>query len=322
MANQPVAPLIHIVSGPPAAGKTTYAHELAERLGAVLLDSDEVTERLIRAGLMLADLDPDDRDSPAYKTSFRDTVYETLFDLAKSHSTRLPVVIAGPFTREGGDAEWPARMEKRLGVMPEFHFVWCQRDERKARLLARGMARDQPKLADWENYVATCREAAPVYHHRWIDTSSDPISDQPEEERMAGSLSKSTRLRLLHVKETSDISRTRLGPYEIETLITQEDEGAATAYRVRIEPHQKTSVSYHRIAEEFYQILEGKGIAILDGLEHSLKAGDFLRLPPGTTHCFITGEEPLVMLDIHCPGSRPDRDVFFIGKIPEGFKPC
>ena len=169
---------IHLVSGPPAAGKTTYARKLADQLGAVLLDSDEVTERLIRAGLKLAGLDPDDRDSPPYKAAFRDAVYETLFDLAKSHCSRLPVVIAGPFTREGGDADWPRRLEERLGVMPEFHFVWCHPEVRRRRILNRGATRDLPKLADWDAYVTTCRETAPVYRHRWIDTSA--IHSTPE----------------------------------------------------------------------------------------------------------------------------------------------
>jgi predicted kinase len=163
---------IHLVFGPPAAGKTTYARELAEQIGAVLLDSDEVAERLIRAGLALAGMDPDDRDSPAYKTAFRDVVYETLFDLARSHAKRLPVVICGPFTNEGANAEWPEQMKVKLGVMPEFHYVWCHPDERRARLIARGEARDQPKLADWDAYVATCREASPVFAHRWIDTTA------------------------------------------------------------------------------------------------------------------------------------------------------
>jgi predicted kinase len=173
MTVEPHCQPIHLVSGPPAAGKTTYARKLAERIGAVLLDSDEVAERLVRAGLILAGLNPDDRDSPDYKTAYRDAVYETLFDLAKSHCTRLPVVITGPFTREGGVAEWPERLAAKLGVMPEFHYVWCQPAERKARLLARGATRDLPKLADWNQYVATCRESAPVFPHRWIDTSGN-----------------------------------------------------------------------------------------------------------------------------------------------------
>ena len=167
---------IHLVSGPPAAGKTTYAKQLATQIGAVLFDSDEVTERLIRAGLTLAGLSPDDRDSPSYKSAFRDAVYETLFDLALSHSKRLPVVIAGPFTSETGNADWPRRLEERFGVMPEFHYVWCQSPERKTRLQARGETRDLPKLADWDTYVKSCRETAPVYPHRWIDTSANPPS--------------------------------------------------------------------------------------------------------------------------------------------------
>lgn len=141
----------------------------------MLLDSDEVAERLIRAGLTLAGLNPDDRDSPSYKSAFRDAVYETLFDLAQSHCSRLPVVIAGPFTREGSDPEWPQRLAIRLGVMPEFHYVWCEPEVRKTRLQSRGATRDLPKLADWDAYVSTCRESAPVYPHRWIDTSTNQI---------------------------------------------------------------------------------------------------------------------------------------------------
>ena len=44
-----------------------------------------------------------------------------------------------------------------------------------------------------------------------------------------------------------------------------------------------------------------------------------VRLPPGTTHGFVTQEEELVMLDFHTPGSRPDHDVYFVGSAPDGF---
>ncbi len=129
----------------------------------------------------------------------------------------------------------------------------------------------------------------------------------------------SAPLRILHHR-ASDISvKQKLGPYEIESLISPSDEAAGTVYRVRIEPHQKTSVSYHKIAEEFYYVLSGSGAAILNGEPYALAEGDFLRLPPGTTHGFITQEEALVMLDIHTPGSRPDHDVYFVGEAPDGF---
>lgn len=162
---------MHVVFGPPAAGKSVYARRLAEELRACLLDSDEVTERMVRAGLELAGCDPDDRHSPEYKRSFRDPVYETLFDLAVSNLPNVPVVIAGPFTREGGEADWPERLERRLGEAPEFHFVWCPPDLRKQRIIARGEGRDVPKLADWETYVRSCRESPPVFPHRFVTTA-------------------------------------------------------------------------------------------------------------------------------------------------------
>lgn len=129
-----------------------------------------------------------------------------------------------------------------------------------------------------------------------------------------------TSMRILHQRAGSDsTAKQKLGPYEIESLIPPEDEAAGTAYRVRIEPHQTTSVSFHKVAEEFYYVLSGSGTAILNDEAFDLKTGDFLRLPPGTTHGFITQAEPLVMLDIHAPGSRPDHDVFFVGDVPQGF---
>ena len=92
-----------------------------------------------------------------------------------------------------------------------------------------------------------------------------------------------------------------------------------TAYRVQIAPHQTTSISYHKVAEEIYFVIAGTGTALLDGNPYPLRPGDLLRLPPGTKHGFITLDEPLEMLDLHSPGSRPDRDVYFDGAVPPGF---
>jgi mannose-6-phosphate isomerase-like protein (cupin superfamily) len=127
-------------------------------------------------------------------------------------------------------------------------------------------------------------------------------------------------LSLIHRHTPDPARRQYLGPYGIESLIDPEEEGAGTAYRVEIAPKQRTSISFHRVAEEYYFILAGRGTAILDGKEVAIAAGDFLRLPPCVTHGFITGEDSLVMLNIHTPGSRPDRDVYFVeSDVPEGF---
>lgn len=126
-------------------------------------------------------------------------------------------------------------------------------------------------------------------------------------------------LPLLHRASGDPTRSQRLGPYVIESLIAREEARAGTVYRVRIEPHCRTSVSYHLVAEEYYFVLSGTGVAILGGKEYSLKAGDFLRLPPGTTHGFVTADEPLEMLDVHTPGCYPDHDTYFVDATPQGF---
>ena len=124
---------------------------------------------------------------------------------------------------------------------------------------------------------------------------------------------------LIHRKSGDPARQQHLGPYVIEDLLTEAEEGAGTVYRVRIEPGCRTSVSYHRRAEEYYYVLSGSGKAFLGGREYELAAGDFLRLPPGTTHAFLTADEPLEMLNVHTPGCRPDRDVYFVDEVPRGF---
>jgi quercetin dioxygenase-like cupin family protein len=130
-------------------------------------------------------------------------------------------------------------------------------------------------------------------------------------------------LPLLHRTSGESGRVERLGPYAIESLIERDEEGAGTVYRVQIAPHERTRISYHRVAEEYYYVLAGRGRAILGGQEYRLTVGDFLRLPPGMTHGFVTDDEPLDLLNIHTPGCRPDRDTYFAdGPAPDGFGPA
>ncbi len=118
-------------------------------------------------------------------------------------------------------------------------------------------------------------------------------------------------MRLVH-RRRADASRAqKLGPYQIESLLSPEEEWRATVYRVRLGPGEETRSSWHEIAEEFYFILAGTGTAILDGECFKIAVGDFLRLPPRTRHSFATGAEGLELLNFHVPGCRPDRDTYF-----------
>ncbi len=126
---------------------------------------------------------------------------------------------------------------------------------------------------------------------------------------------------ILHLPASAAPASLQLGPYGVQVLISEAEELSMTCYRISVAPEQATATSYHLQAEEIYYILAGAGEAILDHETHTLAVGDFLRLPPGTRHSFRAGSSGLTMLDIHSPGSRPDRDVYFEGGTPEGFTP-
>lgn len=111
------------------------------------------------------------------------------------------------------------------------------------------------------------------------------------------------------------------GPYLIEPLLDAAEECAGTVYRVYLGPGQRTALSVHRQAEEYYFVLSGRGLALINGQEYPLTPGVFLRLPPGTVHSFRTTEEPLEMLDIHTPGCWPQRDTYFVPSPQSAVEP-
>ena len=168
---------LHVVCGAPGAGKTSFAYELAAKIGAVVFDSDEVTQRLVKASLALAGMDVDDRVSPRYKAAFRDVVYETLWDLAVSNAKHIPVIVAGPFTSECADADWPAKIVERTGLQPQIWFVRCPSEIRRQRIAERGEGRDRSKLGDWEHHRHHSREEIPAFLCTVIDHGKSAITE-------------------------------------------------------------------------------------------------------------------------------------------------
>lgn len=170
-----------IVCGTPGAGKTTYARRLASDRHATLLDIDTATERLVRIALAGSGHSPDDRDSDYFKRTFREPIYDTLFDIARENLPVQDVIIVGPFTREIQDPHWPARLAAHLGGRVEVHYVHCTPEIRRQRLARRGDARDLAKLEDWENYIRYYGdEHPPVFDHVDVDgTTTDGRNDVP-----------------------------------------------------------------------------------------------------------------------------------------------
>jgi predicted kinase len=158
------------VCGTPGAGKTTYAKQIAADTGAMLLDIDTVTERLVRVALAEAGHSPDDRDSDYFKDTYREPIYEVLFDIARENLPYTDVIIVGPFTREIQDPDWPAVLSDSFGSPVEVHYVSCRPHIRKQRLEHRGDERDLAKLKNWEEYIRYYgEELPPVFNYVQVD---------------------------------------------------------------------------------------------------------------------------------------------------------
>jgi len=69
-----------------------------------------------------------------------------------------------------------------------------------------------------------------------------------------------------------------------DRLISREDEGigvAAWAHAVDIDGAR---LHYHKRGTELYYVLEGEGVVVLDGVDHAVKKGSLVHIPPGVVH--------------------------------------
>jgi mannose-6-phosphate isomerase-like protein (cupin superfamily) len=63
-----------------------------------------------------------------------------------------------------------------------------------------------------------------------------------------------------------------------------------------VEPGGTTDEHYHRVSEELYYFVGGRGRIRVDGEEREVAVNDCVVLPPGARHkLFNDGDEPLVL---------------------------
>ncbi len=164
-------PRLTIICGNAGVGKTTFASKLARQTGACLLDIDTVSEGLVRAGMIAAGLDPNDRDSPQFKTLFRDPIHETLYAIAQQNLPHRDCIIVAPFTQERRDPNFYRDCCARFTAQVEILHLTCREETRKQRIQLRGNPRDAGKLADWRAYSKQGRdEGPPPFPHQQICT--------------------------------------------------------------------------------------------------------------------------------------------------------
>lgn len=161
---------LSVITGAAGAGKSAYGKRLAAEKRACFLDSDTVTEDVVRVGMLAAGLDPNDRDSLEYRRFFRDAVYDALYRVASENLPQIDVVMAGPFTSEIQDESWPAWLSERLSCEVEVCFVTCDEEIRQQRIRDRANPRDDWKINNWEDYLAKSSVCPPVFDYQMIKT--------------------------------------------------------------------------------------------------------------------------------------------------------
>ena len=161
---------LHIVTGKPGVGKTTYGLKLAQQNRATFLDIDTVTEPVVKAGLALAGLDVNDRDSPCFKRTFRGAIYQALFAAAEDNLTVHSVVVTGPFTKELQDPLWTQTLSSRLGCPVIVYYLCCPEAVRQQRIKQRNCGRDNAKLGQWHEHSDYYPKDRPACEHIVIES--------------------------------------------------------------------------------------------------------------------------------------------------------
>lgn len=165
----------------PAVGKTTFAQRLAVKTRACLIDIDTATEPVVQAAMQRINGKPDDRDSPLFKETFRNAIYQALFAIADSNLPHTNAIVVGPFTQEMLKPDWPQQIQASLRTpcFVKCVFVHCDPSLRRQRLAERANPRDIPKLENWDEHLKYYElNLFPACPHFRVETDSEDCMEE------------------------------------------------------------------------------------------------------------------------------------------------
>ena len=122
-------------------------------------------------------------------------------------------------------------------------------------------------------------------------------------------MAKSNQLAVVRHEQDSPKERSTCGWRH--HLPSRQDQGlgmAAWAHAVDIDGARE---HYHKRSTELYYVLEGEGTVTLDGIEHPVRKGSIVHIPPGVVH----GAKGRVRVLVIGIPDIADDDLFFPEKV-------
>ncbi|MFA7191659.1 MAG: AAA family ATPase, partial [Dehalococcoidales bacterium] len=165
-------PALFITSGLSGCGKSTVAHELAKRLGLVVLSSDVTRKKL--AHISTKEHRFDSIESGIYSPEFSRKTYDALFSEAeKVLKDGASVIIDATFIKSA-ERITAKKLAEQTGA--KFYIIECKLDEETTHSrLEKRMNEHTPSDGRWEIYLAQKNSIEPVSeipasNHIIIDT--------------------------------------------------------------------------------------------------------------------------------------------------------
>jgi energy-coupling factor transporter ATP-binding protein EcfA2 len=164
-------PRLLLFAGHAGTGKTTLAKRalplLAEKSQRdfFFLDKDTAYGAFSSHVMGLLTGNPADRDSPTYLQNLRDREYSGLVDITRENlALGMNVMLVGPFTRElmAGKFFEPTLLGMPATTVCRVAWIDLSTDEARRRIEKRADARDEWKLAHWDDYLE--RRVQPPNH--------------------------------------------------------------------------------------------------------------------------------------------------------------
>lgn len=78
-----------------------------------------------------------------------------------------------------------------------------------------------------------------------------------------------------------------------------------------IEAGRGTTRHHHRVAEEIYYLIEGRGVMELDGMVREVAAGDAILIPAGAWHQITASADGHIRLLCSCSPPYSHEDTYF-----------